>query len=266
MTAAEFSRVATPLRLIGRTAIVTGAGQGIGLGIARRLAAEGANVVIAARRVETGEPAAASVRADGGEAICVETDVTSRAAVEACVEQTVDRYGSLEIMVHNAVRGGAGVHQLADVDLSAWTPLSQTAVWASIFCAQAALPHLQKAGARGRLILISSPSGIEGSHTLPLYSTVKAAQRGLAKSLAREWGHLGVTVNCIAPVAETPALRSAFVSNPQLKGRLEARTPLGRIGDAEHDTGAVAAFLASDDGSYVTGQTIVVDGGHFMGL
>ena len=255
-----------PRRLVGRTAIVTGAGQGVGRGRAKRLAAEGANVVIAARRAKTGEPAAEGIRASGGEAVCIVTDVTDRAAVQGCVDQTTERYGGLEIMVHNAVRGAAGVHQIADLDIDRWTGLSQTAVWASFFCAQSASPHLKAAGVRGRLILISSPSGVEGSHTLPLYSPVKAAQRGLAKSLAREWGSVGVTVNCIAPVAETPALQSAFLSNPQLKSRLEGRTPLGRIGDPERDTGAVAAFLASDDGSYVTGQTIVVDGGHFMGF
>lgn len=255
-----------PKRLRGRTAIVTGAGQGVGLGIARRLAAEGANVVIAARRAQTGEPAAASIRETGAEAVCIVTDVTEREAVQRCVDETVDRYGGLEIMVHNAIRGAAGVHQISDLDVSRWSGLSRTAVWASFFCAQAASPHLRAAGRFGRLILISSPSGVEGSHTLPLYSPVKGAQRALAKSLAREWGHLGITVNCIAPVAETPALQSAFVSNPQLKARLEGRTPLRRLGDAEHDTGAVAAFLASDDASYVTGQTIVVDGGHFMGF
>ena len=255
-----------PRRLVGRTAIVTGAGQGVGLGIARRLAAEGANVVIAARRALTGDPAADAIRDAGGEATCIVTDVTDRAAVQRCVDQTAERYGGLEIMIHNAVRGSAGVHRIADLDISRWAGLSQTAVWASFYCAQSASPFLRAAGTKGRLILISSPSGVEGSHTLPLYSPVKAAQRGLAKSLAREWGHLGVTVNCIAPVAETPALQSAFANNPELKSRLESRTPLGRVGDPERDIGAVAAFLASDDGGYVTGQTIVVDGGHFMGL
>jgi NAD(P)-dependent dehydrogenase (short-subunit alcohol dehydrogenase family) len=88
----------------------------------------------------------------------------------------------------------------------------------------------------------------------------------MAKSLSREWGPLGITVNCLAPVAETPALTNAFAENPALKERLEARTSLRRIGDAARDIGAVAAFLASDDAGYVTGQTIVCDGGSFMGL
>jgi NAD(P)-dependent dehydrogenase (short-subunit alcohol dehydrogenase family) len=113
---------------------------------------------------------------------------------------------------------------------------------------------------------LTSPSGIEGSVNLPVYSPVKGAQRALAKSLAREWGGFGITVNCIAPVAETPALTAAFAQDPVLKERLTARTPLGRVGRATEDIGAVAVFLASEDAGYVTGQTIVCDGGSFMGL
>lgn len=256
----------TPRRLAGRTAIVTGAGQGIGAGIAARLAAEGANVVVAARRAATGDVVAATIRDNGGTAVCIPTDITNRNQIQACVDETVRQFGGLEIMVHNAVAGAATVHQLETVDQGTWDTLSNTAVWGSFRCAQIAFPHLRAAGVNGRLILITSPSGVEGSHTLPLYSPVKAAQRALAKSLAREWGRLGVTVNCIGPVAETPALTKAFESNPQLRERLAARTPLGRIGDAEHDIGAAAAYLASDDAAYVTGQTIIVDGGHFMGF
>ena len=139
-------------------------------------------------------------------------------------------------------------------------------MWGSYYCARFAADHLRAAGTRGRLLLVTSPAGVEGSVNLPVYSPVKAAQRALAKSLAREWGRHGVTVNCVAPVAETPALTTAFASNPVLRERLEARTALGRVGDAEHDVGAVAAFLAGDDGGYITGQTVVCDGGSFLGL
>jgi 3-oxoacyl-[acyl-carrier protein] reductase len=247
--------------LDGRIAIVTGAGQGVGRGVAHALASRGARVVIAARRAETGEPVADEIRARGGEAVCIVTDVTRRDDVAACVDATVGRYGGLHVMVHNAFRGGQG-HRLEDVDVDVWDQNSRTAD----YCAQLAFPHLRDAGAQGRLVLVTSPSGVEGSVNIPLYSPVKAAQRAIAKSLAREWGEHGITVNCIAPVAETPALSQAFSANPVLKERLEARTPLGRVGDAERDIGAVVAFLASDDAGYVTGQTIVCDGGSFTGL
>ncbi len=257
----------TALSLAGRTAIVTGAGQGVGEGIARALAARGANVVIAARRAETGEPVAAAIREGGGNAFCIETDVTKREALAAAVSAAVTRYGGVTIMVHNAFRGGLP-HRLEelDPDSPAWRYSSETAVWASYRCAQEAFPWLRSAGEQGRLILLTSPAGVEGSVNLPAYAAVKGAQRALAKSLAREWGPYGITVNCIAPVAETPSLSSAFAHNPVLRDRLTGRTPLGRIGRPEEDIGAVAAFLASDDASYVTGQTIVCDGGSFMGL
>lgn len=251
--------------LEARTAIVTGAGQGVGLGIAHAMANAGANVVIAARRAETGEPAAEEIRARGGEATCIVTDVTQRADMEACIAATVERYGALEIMVHNAYRGGTP-HRLEDATLELWEQNSRTAVWGSYYSAVLAFPLLEAAGSRGRLILITSPAGMEGSANIPLYSPVKAAQRAMAKSLSREWGPLGITVNCIAPVAETPALAGFFAENPVAKQRVEERASLQRIGDPERDIGGVAVFLASDDGGYVTGQTIVCDGGSFMGL
>jgi NAD(P)-dependent dehydrogenase (short-subunit alcohol dehydrogenase family) len=252
--------------LAGRTAIVTGAGQGVGEGIARHLARAGANVVVAARRAETGDPVAAAIRADGGRAVCMATDVTDAAAVAACVAATVDMFGGLDIVVHNAFRGAAP-HRLEEADLERhWAPMSRTGVWAVLHCARAAWPHLRSAGDRGRFILITSPSGVEGSANIPLYSPAKAAERAIAKSLAREWGSAGVTVNCIAPVAETPALAGAFERNPELREAIAARTSLGRVGDATDDIGAVATFLASDLARYVTGQTVVCDGGSFMGL
>ncbi|HEX4982012.1 MAG TPA: SDR family oxidoreductase [Ilumatobacteraceae bacterium] len=253
-------------RLAGRVALVTGAGQGVGEGIARRLAAEGAHVVVAARRAATGEPVAASIVSGGGSAVCIETDVTERDSVAACVQRTVDRFGHLHVVVHNAFTGAIS-HRLEDADLDRhWVAMSRTAVWGSFFCAQLAYPHLAAAGANGRLILVTSPSGVEGSANIALYSPVKAAQRALAKSLAREWGHLGITANCIAPVAASPGLITAFERNPALRAAIEDRTPLGRVGDITDDIGSVALFLASDDAGYVTGQTIVCDGGSFLGL
>jgi 3-oxoacyl-[acyl-carrier protein] reductase len=251
--------------LEGRTAIVTGAGQGVGEGIARALAAAGANVIVAARRTATGEPVAAGIRDAGGSALCVETDVSDAAAVQAVVDAAVERFGGLQIMVHNAYKP-TRAHRVEDADDEIWGPNAGTAAWGSFFCARAAYPHLRVAGRQGRLILLSSPAGIEGSATRPVYAAVKGAQRALAKSLAKEWGPDGITVNCIAPVAESPALATAFEADRALRDAVASRTALRRIGDPERDIGPVAVWLAGDGASYVTGQTIVCDGGSFLGL
>lgn len=252
-------------KLKGRTAIVTGAGQGVGRGIALALAAEGANVVVAVRRAETGEAVVAEIADRGGTGISIETDVTNRAAVNACVARTVEHFGSLEIMVHNAYKGGSR-HTLEEVDEAFWSPFSRTAMWASYYCAQEIFPHLKEAGAKGRFVLVTSTSGVDGSTHLPIYAPVKAAQRALAKCLAHEWGPYGITVNCLAPVALTPELLANFERTPSLRDQVESGIPLGRIGDPERDIGRVAAFLVSDDAGYVTGQTAVSNGGIFTGL
>jgi NAD(P)-dependent dehydrogenase (short-subunit alcohol dehydrogenase family) len=248
-----------------RTAIVTGAGQGVGRGIALALAEAGYAVVVAARRAETGEPVAEEVRARGVPGLCVETDVTDPAAVQGTVERTVDELGGLDVMVHNALRAPSP-HRMESVGLDEWDELSRTAVWGSFFCARSAHPHLKASEEGGRLVLVTSPAGVEASAGLPLYGPVKAAQRAMIKSLAREWGPDGITVNGIAPVAVTPALEKAFAENPDLRPRIEARTPLRRLGDPELDIGGVVVFLSSRAAGYVTGQTIVCDGGSFTGL
>jgi 3-oxoacyl-[acyl-carrier protein] reductase len=165
-------------------------------------------------------------------------------------------------MVHNALAFVGPPHETQDVPVETWDAMMSTGVRASFHCAQAAFPHLRER--QGTLILITSAAGVEGSPYIPAYGLVKAAQRGLAKSLAREWGPLGVRVNCIGPVAMTPAMAKSAEKSPVfLEGRLMDRTPLRRIGDPEADIGPVAVFLASDLSRYMTGQTLMVDGGGF---
>lgn len=254
------------LDLTGRTVVVTGGGgDGLGRGYCVACARLGANVVIATRRAETGEPVAKEIEALGGEVSLVITDVNYPDQIHAAVDRAVRTYGGLDVMIHNALDTSLPKrYRLEEVPLEWWTRQSRTAVWASFWCAQAAYPHL-RASAHGRYILISSPSGIEGSHNIAIYSPVKAAQRAITKSLAREWGHDGITVNAIAPVAITGTHRKALAQNAVYRERITSRTALGALGD-ERDIAAVVAWLASDAASYVTGQTIVCDGGGFMGL
>ena len=116
------------------------------------------------------------------------------------------------------------------------------------------------------MILMTSPAGMDGSLMLPAYGVVKAALRGFAKSLAREWAPIGVNVNLVSPLARTPALDKAYRENPGMEERIAGLVPLGRVGDPETDIGPAVAFLAGDGARYITGQTLVVDGGRFMTL
>ena len=250
--------------LDGRVAIVTGAGQGVGEGIAAAMAQAGAAVLIAARRAETGEPAAAKIREAGGDAQFVRCDVTDRGDVDRAVETAVSSRGRLDVIVHNAVSPPGPPMPIQDVDDETIALQIATSTTAAFHCAQASFPHLRVD--HGTFILLTSPAGIEGSGHLPLYGTVKGAQRGILKSLAREWGPAGVRVNAIAPVAWTPAMDVATEANPTLEARLRGRTPLQRIGDPTDDIGPVAVFLASPMSRHITGQTLAVDGGRYLGL
>ncbi len=252
------------LLLKDRVALVTGGGSGLGLGMATAMARHGAAVVLACRRPETGEAAAAALRDSGYDARCVRCDVTSADDLEAAVASTVTTHGRLDCLVHNAVAPPGPPGPVEEVDLDRWEALVATSLRAVFDGARAAYPYLSAAG--GSMVLMTSASGIEGSASLPAYAMVKAAQRTLAKGLAVEWGPVGIRVNCIAPLGLTGALSAACEANPVLEERLVRRTPLGRLGDPVEDVGPAAVFLASDLARYVTGQTLVVDGGRFLGL
>ena len=244
-----------------KTVVVTGAGGGVGEGIALACADAGANVIIAARRTETGDPVAAEIQRRGGRALSLRCDVTVRTDVDAAVAAAVAEFGALDCMVHNALAPVGPPSPIAEVADDTWHGMLGTAVRGTYLCATAAHPHLAMSG--GTLILIASAAGVEGSPYLPAYGMVKAAQRGLAKSLAQEWGPQGIRVNCIGPVAMTPAMERVADTPLFTDGLLVGRTPLRRIGDSETDIGPVAVFLASDLSRYMTGQTLMVDGGGF---
>ncbi len=250
--------------LAGKVAVVTGAGAGVGQGIAQALAQHGAAVVIAARRSENGEPAAAEIRAAGHQAQFVKCDVAQTEDIHAAVSFAIDSFGRLDCLVHNALASVGEPCAVQDAPPEVWENMRTTALRASFDCAQAAHPHLR--AAQGSLIYLTSSVAVEGSAHLPLYACVKAAQRALTKSLALEWGADNIRVNAISPVAMTPAMERAYAANPALEQALADATPLGRVGDPASDIGPVAVFLASDLACYVTGQTVTVDGGAFMGL
>ncbi len=250
--------------LAGRSVLVTGAGDGIGRGAALACAAAGAFVVVAARG-DNGAETVAQIEGRGGSASWSRCDVTDAREVEAAVGVAVDQGGGLDVMVHNATSNRSSEpERLEEVGTDEWQAHASVSLTGAYLCARAGLPAL-RAG-RGRFLAMTSASGMEGSATFPVYATVKAALRGFAKSLAREWAPFGVTVNVLSPLARTPAMDNAIREDPDLEARLAQRVPLGRMGNAEADIGPAIVFLAGDGGSYITGQTLVVDGGRFMTL
>jgi NAD(P)-dependent dehydrogenase (short-subunit alcohol dehydrogenase family) len=248
--------------LTGRVVLITGAGAGIGRGISLACATAGANVVVATRN-RNGLEVVAEIERRGGSSIWTECDVTNLASVRAAVLVAIDRYEHLDAVIHNATSNqSSNPCNLEDVSPGLWEEHVAVTVRGAYHCAVAAFSEL--AATRGTLLLMTSPAGIEGSATLPMYATVKGAIRGFAKSLAREWGPDHVRVNVVSPLGVSPAMERAIEADPAMEERLARRVPLGRVGDPETDVGPGVAFLVSDAAHYVTGQTLGVDGGHFM--
>ena len=250
--------------LAGKVVLVTGGGAGIGRSICLACGDEGAAVVIASPGAN-GAETARLVHGRGGRARFIATDVADLPAVSAAVARAVTGFGGLDAMVHNATsRLSSKVVTLDDIDDEAWTDHVAVSVRGAFNCARAALPALRERG--GRLIVMTSPAAMEGSLTLPAYGAVKGALRGFAKALALEWGPLGVTVAAVSPLAVTPAMANAYRENPELEPRLRRLVPLGRVGDPDLDIAPVISFLVGDGSRYITGQTIVVDGGRYTTL
>ena len=246
--------------LDGKVAIVTGGGSGIGLAIASRLAADGAAAAVLDLNGEAADATAASVKADGGEAIGLAVDVTDRAGVEAAVAAVVDQLGAPTILVNNA--GLPQFGSFLKLDLDTWHRVIDVNLTGTFHCCQVVIPHMIDAGT-GRIVNISSSSAQGGQQLMAAYVSSKAGMIGLTKSLALEFGRKGITVNTIPPgFIDTPMLRESEAQGQLGPGVDDAiaRTPVRRIGLPE-DIAAAAAFLARDDASYITGQIIGVNGG-----
>lgn len=249
--------------LDGRGVLVTGAGAGVGRGLALACAAAGADVVVASPG-DNGAETVAEIEARGGSSTWARCDVTVLDEVVAAVRVAARRHG-LHALVHNATsRRSSQPARLEELDAATWEDHAAVSLRGALHCARAGEAELARVG--GRFVVMTSPAGMEGSLMLPAYGMVKAALRGFAKSLAREWAPLGVAVAVVSPLAETPAMTAAAAADPELRARLARRVPMGRLGDPEHDIGPVVVFLAGPDAGYVTGQTLVVDGGRFMTL
>ena len=256
-----------PRLLEGRVALVTGAGGGIGRGIALALSAAGANVVVTGRRMSTCEETLQLIDEEHGNAIAIEMDVTSEEAVSAAVTHTVAQWGRLDIVVQNANAGGDSAHPIAleTITEEDWYRQARVAWDGTLHCAQAALPHL-KASGHGRFIVLGSAFGLHGAAMNPVYAALKGGDRGLVKSLAREWGPYGISVNAIEPAAMTEPVEVFFNQNPAVRDMFISMFPLGRMGAPREDIGRAVVALSSDLMGYVTGQNVPVDGGLYTAL
>jgi NAD(P)-dependent dehydrogenase (short-subunit alcohol dehydrogenase family) len=253
-------------RLTGRAAIVTGAGAGIGKGIARRLAREGASILVAEYNVESGQQTAAELRDEFGVAAeFLATDVNFKEQVEATVAKAASVFGSVDILVNNA--GGGGFmgrfeHHTDDIMKKSFDMNFYAGYWAM----QAAFP-LMKARQWGRIINICSLNAVNAHPYTMNFNAAKEALRGLTRTAAREWARHGICANVICPAAASDAYKKFAAAYPDTCAEMLKQNPMGRMGDCEEDIGAVALFLASDDCRYFTGMTMFVDGGsHINGV
>jgi 3-oxoacyl-[acyl-carrier protein] reductase len=245
-------------RLHGKIAIVTGGGLGIGRAIAARFGAEGARVVIGTRNGVDGESAVADIRAAGGIADLVAVDIGTRAEAARLVAAAIARHGGLHILVHNAAYCPmARIEDLTDDDLDRTLDVNLKACF---WLTQAALPALKQARAGGRILITSSISGNHAAAKgLVHYSASKAGVTGFVRNLALELGKTGITVNAVEP----GMIITERLSGPEMAGfraAMPPRVPVGRLGEGADIAGAMV-YLASDEASYVTGQSLLVDGG-----
>ncbi|MCJ2187619.1 SDR family NAD(P)-dependent oxidoreductase [Novosphingobium beihaiensis] len=245
--------------LEGKTAIVTGATRGIGRAIAEAYAAAGANVMVSSRKQEACGEVAAAINARGaGKAVPFAANVGSREAVEALVAETRKQFGPVDVLVCNAA-ANPYYGPMAGISDEQFEKILRTNLLSSHWLAALVAPDMECSGG-GSIVLISSMGGLRGSATIGAYNISKAADFQLARNLAVEYGARNICVNCIAPGLIRTDFSRALWEDDGNRAKALAGVPLGRIGEPD-DIAGTAVFLASAAARYITGQTIVIDGG-----
>ncbi|MDX1431754.1 MAG: SDR family oxidoreductase [Gammaproteobacteria bacterium] len=250
------------MTVANKVTIITGAAQGIGLACAQRFAGDGAKVVLADINSEKGEAAAESIRSDGGEAMFVECDVGDKAQVVSLVEKTVARHGRLDVMISNAaVLHIADILELEEEDYDRVLRINLKGYF---LAGQAAARQMVSQGDGGAIINMSSIQAIITLPNILTYSICKGGIKSLTVSMALALADKGIRVNAIGPGSIATDMVRKLMVDDAARRKIMSRTPLGRLGEPS-EVAAVAAFLASDEASYITGETIYVDGGR-LGL
>lgn len=244
--------------LTGKVALITGSTKGIGLAIARRMAEAGARVVISSRNQDICDEVAASINAEGGVAVAIGCNINYKEQLRQLVDKTVEQLGAIDILVCNAaLNPHYGPSQ--NIPDEAFEKIMNANIGSAHRLCQMVLPAMAEKGG-GAVIIVSSIAGLKGTSVLGAYGISKAADMQMARNLAVEWGPKNIRVNCIAPGLVRTDFARALWENPETYAATVAKYPLRRIGEPDEIAGA-AIYLASDAGSFTTGQTLVVDGG-----
>ena len=242
--------------LLKKVAIVTGAGRGLGWGIAERLAKDGASLVIAEIDPQSGGEKAGVVSRLGREALFLKVDVSRWAEVENMAKKAAEKFGRIDILVNNAGLMG-NYYPVTDYPEEEWDRLINVNLKGTFLCCKAVLPIMIKQK-YGKIISLASVAGKEGNARMPAYSSSKAAVMALTKTIAKEVASYSINVNCVSPaLCETDMAKDM---TPEQRALLISKIPMGRLGRVE-EVAAVVKFLASDESSFVTGQCYDISGG-----
>ncbi|MFC7679019.1 SDR family NAD(P)-dependent oxidoreductase [Paenibacillus sp. GCM10028914] len=244
-------------KLEGKVAIITGGAGGIGKGMATAFVKEGAKVVIIDLNEETGNQTIKELQEYQSDCLFIQANLTEHDKLAGIVDRVVKHYGKLDILVNNA-HASRNVPFLEttqkDFDLS-----FNTGFYPTFYFMQAAFPYLKET--KGKIINFASGAGINGDANQVSYAAAKEAIRATTRVAANEFGPFGINVNLIAPIAKSPGMLQWAEEHPEYYQSMLSKIPLRRLGEVEEDIGRVAVFLASEDSDYITGQTIMVDGG-----
>jgi NAD(P)-dependent dehydrogenase (short-subunit alcohol dehydrogenase family) len=243
--------------LENKVAIVTGAGQGVGRGIALELAKEGASIVVVEINEETCLSTTKAIQALGIRAIGIKTDVRKRDQVNAAVEATIKEFGTVDILVNDAQKLWQGI-SFEDTTDEMMIVTWESGLMASFYFMQACFPYMKEHG--GKIINLASGAGLSGAEGYTSYGCNKEAIRALTRHGAREWGKYKINVNVICPYALSPGLAEFKRVYPDLYDSYNATNPIPRAAECE-EVGRVAVFLAGPDSDFITGHTVMVDGG-----
>ncbi len=246
--------------LTGKTAIVTGAGQGVGEGIALALAKLGAQVVVAGRTFSKVEATAETINNDGGKALALACDVNSAEDLEKLVTETVNHFGGIQILVNNAQEVPLGT--LMDVDDAGFTGGFTSGPLATFRLMKLCYPHLKGDGC---IINLASTAAKRWDMAgYGVYAAVKEGIRSLTRAAACEWGADGIRTNVILPHATSPGLAWWIENQPEEAAEFIASIPMKRVGDCEEDIGRAVARMCTDDFAYLNGQSVALDGGQAL--